>query len=635
MFAFGYVFLSAQDFMLPCRPGVIPQQAPFYHGVASGDPLSDRVIIWTRVTLPLDAVRGSQTTDIDLVDSMGQAVTFDSTVTVNWQMATDVNFTNIVQQNSTTTDSSTDYCVKVDVTGLQSNTWYYYRFSTGGVYSITGRTRTLPVGNVDSLRFAAFSCSDFQSGYFNSYNDISKRNDLDAVMHLGDYYYEYEAGGSDYQNDTTRLHPLNHDAITIADYRLWQSQYHLDLDQQAIFQQYPWIQIWDDHDVANNSWNSGAQNHNPATQGSWYARKARAFKAYFEWLPIRETAPGNDSIVHRNFKWGNLLNLIMLDTRYEGRDSSLGSLIPLTNAYLTNPNRQMLGPAQLSWVESQLSDTSVQWRIFGNQVMIAPLDFGGSILNGDQWDGYPAERKRVFDYIMQQNIKDVVFVTGDIHSSWASDLPHPDSTYVAATGAGSVATEFIGTSVTSTATGLSGIQTLLLSGNPHIKYLEATKRGYLLFDVNKHRAQGDFIHISQVATRNYTTSDDAQWMNVDGNRFLSPAPTSIPPRNTNPPLVATTVAINEVPAENMIVLTCYPNPTDNEVYVQYYLNEASKVDLNVYDLKGALISHRSEQQSHPGVFNTKFYLDGLAAGTYIIHISDGNKVLSRKIVKSK
>ena len=628
-------FMQAQDYLLPSRPSVLPQMAPFYHGVASGDPLSDRVIIWTRITIPFD--ERIATVNIDSASSVYSSSLFDTTVQVGWQVATDTLFTNIVQSGTANTDSSLDYTVKVDVTGLQPNSWYYYRFSNNGIYSIIGRTRTTPVGNVDSLRFAFFSCSDFQTGFFNAYHDIAHRNDIDAVIHLGDYYYEYQAGGSDYQGDSIRLHPLDHDAFTLADYRLWHSQYKLDPDQRAIFQQYPWIQIWDDHDVANNSWYSGAENHNPATEGNWFIRKSAAFQAYFEWLPIREQAPDNDTIIHRNFKWGNLLNFIMLDTRYEDRDSSLGTGISQTNAYLTDTNRNMIGPHQLAWFKTQLSDTTSQWRIIGNQVMIAPLAAAGLILNGDQWDGYPAERKRVFDYIMQQNIHDVVFVTGDIHSSWANDLPHPDSTFNTNTGAGSVATEFVGTSITSTATAITLPQALIQLGNPHVKYCEFTMRGYLLLDINKQRVQGDFIHMSTTASRNYTANDDQQWMNIDGNRFLSQAPGLLPARNTNPAFApwASDVytGVNQINADKMVIVTCFPNPSQNEVAVQFYLYQPAKVDLNIYDVNGKALVHQADQQNQVGLYSTKVYLDGLAAGTYFLTISDGAKTYTRKIVK--
>ena len=633
MFTCG--FMQAQDYLLPSRPVVLPELAPFYHGVASGDPLSDRVIIWTRITIPFDT--RIATVNIDSQSAVYSSSAFDTTIQVGWQVATDTLFTNVVNSGTAATDSSLDYTVKVDVTGLQPNTWYYYRFSNNGINSIIGRTRTVPVGNVDSLRFAIFSCSDFQTGFFNAYHDIAYRNDIDAVIHLGDYYYEYKAGGSDYQGDTIRLHAGDHDAFTLADYRLWHSQYKLDPDERAIFQQYPWIQIWDDHDVANNSWYSGAQNHNSTTEGNWFIRKSAAFQAYFEWLPIREQAPDNDTIIHRNFNWGNLLNFVMLDTRYEGRDSALGTGISLSNAYLTDTNRNMIGPHQLAWFKTQLSDTTTQWKIIGNQVMIAPLDAVGTALNGDQWDGYPAERKRVFDYIMKQNIHDVVFVTGDIHSSWANDLPHPDSSFTSSTGAGSVATEFVGTSITSTATAISLPQSVIQLANPHIKYCEFTKRGYLLFDVNKQRAQGDFVHINTTATRSYTAVDDQQWMNINGNRFLSPAPGVLPARNTNPGFAprASDIysSINQINSDKMVIVTCFPNPSQNEVAVQFYLFQPASVDLSIYDINGKQVAYQSDKQSQVGLYSTKVYLDGLAPDTYMLHISDGLNVYTKKIVK--
>ena len=620
----------AQDYLLPSRPAVLPQLAPFYHGVASGDPLSDRVIIWTRVTPT--ALTQLVTTDIDVTNiNTG----FDSVIAVNWQVATDTTFGTIVQQGNTTTDSSVDYTVKVDVTGLQPNSWYYYRFTVGGVNSITGRTRTLPVGNVDSLRFAVFSCSDYQKGYFNVYNDIAKRNDLDAVIHLGDYYYEYANNSSNYGGDTTRRHPLNHDAFTLADYRLWHSQYKLDGDLRNIFQQYPWIQIWDDHEVANNSWSTGADNHNDATEGPYEDRKSASHKAYFEWLPIREQAPGDDSLIHRNFEWGSLLNLIMLDTRYEDRDSVLGQLIVDTTPYLIDTSRNMLGPAQLAWFKTQLSDTTSQWKIIGNQVMIAPLTDDNYILNGDQWDGYPAERKRVFDYIMQQHIKDVVFVTGDIHSSWANDLPHPDSIYNPVTHSGSVATELVATSVTSSAGALAQFQSNIQPANPHVRYVDLNLRGYLLLDVNKQRTQGDFIHINTIITRDYTAVDDQQWMNLNGNRFLSVPPAKLGTRTGNPTLVTPVANTTGIAAlSNMVIVTCFPNPTENEMAVQYYLYQPAQVSINVYDLGGRLVQHQSEQQTQPGLFSTKLYLDKLQAGTYLVSIFDGSKAFTKKIVKN-
>lgn len=613
-FIFTALLFHAQVNPLPPRPPAQTNLAPFYHGVASGDPLSDRVIIWTRVT-----------------------PTSDSAVSVNWDMATDTLFANIVNTGTVVTDSSVDFTVKIDVTGLNANAWYYYRFKAYNKYSIIGRTRTLPVGNVDSLRFASFSCSDYQTGYFNAYQDIAKRNDLDAIIHLGDFYYEYKAGGSDYQGDTSMLHPLSHDALTTSDYRLWNSQYRLEPFLRNMLQEYPIIIIWDDHDVCDNSWYSGGNNHNPATQGSWFVRKHGAHKAFFEWTPIRPATSGNDSLIHRNFKWGNLINMIMLDTRFEARDSSLGSFISTTNAYMADTNRQMLGHTQLNWLKNQLIDTTAQWRVIGNQVMIAPLTlnllFTTQILNGDQWDGYPAERKRVYDYIAhnQNKINDVVFITGDIHSSWANDLPHPDSTYVSSTGRGSIATEFVGTSITSSAN-VPATQAAIMAADPWFKYVNFSMRGYLLFDVNKTRFQGDFIHVSDISGTTYTSTDDAQWVNLDGLRHLTVAPGPLGPRMGNPPLVSNpAVGINKY-ENSFVMLTCYPNPTTNGVTVQYYLKEEEKLNLTISDMNGKIVYSKTTEMK-TGVNNSEINLSFLPEGTYLLNFNCNAGYYSKKIIK--
>ncbi len=600
---------------LPPRPAVNPALAPFYHGVASGDPLSDRVIIWTRVT-----------------------PTGTGSVSVSWQVATDSVFAHVVNSGTVTTDSSVDYTVKVDVTGLSANSWYYYKFKTGTAFSITARTKTLPAGNVDSIRLAVMSCSDFQSGFFNVYNDVSRRNDLSAVVHLGDYYYEYQSGGSGSTSDTSRFHPYNHDAYTLGDYRLWESQYKLDQDSRAMLQQYPLIMVWDDHEVCNNSWYSSAENHNSATQGNFFTRKNAAKKAFFEWNPIRPIATGNDSIIHRNFKFGNLFNLIMLDTRLEGRDSSLAALISSTNAYMNDTGRHMLGTTQLNWFKANLSDTSARWKIVGSQIMVSALVlnvFGSvQVLNGDQWDGYPAERKRVFDHISRNDIRDVVFLSGDIHSSWASDLVSSDSTYVASTGAGSVATEFIGSAVTSPSF-LPVTPSAITSADPYFKYIEATKRGYLLFDINKTRVQGDFIHASTVASRTYSMTDDAQWVNVHNERHLRTGAGVLGSTNGhNPPLVSPFPIVSAVPdVNNVVMFACYPNPATNEINVQFYLAQSGKLTATLTDVRGRVVYTCNTAVLASGVNNYTFNINNLDAGTYILTLGNEQGSFSKRLIK--
>ncbi len=607
------VCVVAQDHLSPSRSVLDPSLAPFYHGVASGDPLSDRIILWTRVT------------------------TQNSAENVSWQIATDTTFGTVVNSGTVTTDANLDYTVKVDATGLQPGTWYYYRFKNNNVYSIAGRTKTAPVGDADSLRFAVVACSNYQAGYFNAYKDIAMRNDVDAVVHLGDYYYEYEAGGYGYINDTSRLHEPANEIVSLSDYRLRNSQYKLDPDLRYCHQMFPFITIWDDHETANNSWYGGAENHQPAGEGDWFARKAVAKQAYFEWIPIREMAPGNDTIIHRTLPWSNLMDFIMLDTRYEGRDSSLGTGISSTNSTVMDTNRSMMGAFQLQWFKNQLTGSTAKWKIIGNQVMIAPLTAFGLVLNGDQWDGYPVERKKIFDHIMQNNVQDVVFLTGDIHSSWGNDLPHPDSTYNASTGHGSVATEFVCTSITSPAlTALNGIpSSLVTSINPYMKYVEYTKHGYLLLDVNKQRVQGDWIYMSTLTSKNYTPSDAAHWMNLDTERFLRIAPSALGSRPGMPNLLPYITGVKDVKKDDLVMISIYPNPSADEVAIQYYLYEPAKVDLKIIDMNGKTVFTQSEKQTQNGLFKTVANIHNLVAGNYLVNISAGDKVYSKQIVKAK
>src|SRR5687768_9775595 len=221
------------------------ERKPFYHGVASGDPLTDRVIIWTRVT-PEDSL---------------------SSVEVSWEIATNDQFDPVLKKGTVKTSPARDYTVKVDVDGLNPNTYYYYRFNAFKKMSPTGRTKTLPQGSVDSLKFAVVSCSNWQHGYFNAYDRIAEKQ-VDAVLHLGDYIYEY---GIDNAKNVDRRHIPEHEILTLADYRTRYSQYHLDAGLRKMRQQHPIITIWDDHEVANNTFAEGAQNHQPQ-EGDFAAR---------------------------------------------------------------------------------------------------------------------------------------------------------------------------------------------------------------------------------------------------------------------------------------------------------------------------------------------------------------------------
>lgn len=450
----------------------------FDHGVASGDPLADGVVLWTRVAV---------------ADGRG--------LEVGWEVALDDRFADVVTSGAAATSAARDHTVKVDVTGLAPATTYFFRFRVAGVDSPIGRTRTAPEGATDGLRFAVVSCSSLAHGYFHAYRRLAPRDDLDAIVHLGDYIYEY--GDGEY-GDVREYEPP-HEIVTLEDYRTRYAQYRRDPDLQEVHRRHPFIAVWDDHESADNSWRDGAVNHQPESEGSWIDRRAAAAQAYFEWMPIREQADGR---VFRALRYGDLVDLVMLDTRLFGRDEQTGST---DDPRTRDPERQLLGAEQASWLDRVLLESSARWRVIGQQVMLAPLKLsgapesagGGQTLNPDQWDGYVAARRRLFDALRASGLGDVVVLTGDIHTSWASELtddPNDPASYDPATGAGAVGVEFVTTSVTSP--GIDGVGNALIpvfqSANPHIKWADLERRGYVVLDVTPERVQAAWFHFDRV-----------------------------------------------------------------------------------------------------------------------------------------
>ena len=310
--------------------------AHFTHGVASGDPLADRVILWTRV-LPGD----------------GRA----TELAVQWEIAADEQFAQVVSSGVTSTSSAQDYTVKVDAAGLQPGTAYYYRFSALGVYSGVGRTRTLAGRGAGQLRFAVVSCSNYPQGFFHVYRELAAA-ELDAVLHLGDYIYEYADGG--YANPVMleqgrHVDPL-HEIVSLEDYRTRYGLYRSDLDLQSVHQAHPFICVWDDHEITNNTWREGAENHDLG-EGEFADRRRAAIQAFHEWLPIREQASLEEGIIYRSFDFGDLASLIMLDTRLVGRDEQLSHEmnIDTLRSALASQSRSIMGSAQEQWLEQELA----------------------------------------------------------------------------------------------------------------------------------------------------------------------------------------------------------------------------------------------------------------------------------------
>ncbi len=575
-----------------------PLLKPFYHGVASGDPLSNKVIIWTRLTPDTG---------------------FVGPANVDWRVALDTGMTTIVQSGTYATNIARDYTVKVDVTGLQPDTWYYYEFTHNGLNSIRGRTKTAPTGMKDSLRFAVVSCADYQEGYFNAYKVIKERNDIDAVIHLGDYMYEY---GEDAGAPGGRTHEPTNEIIDLFDYRTRLSQYHLDEDLMRLHQQYPFIMVWDDHESANNSWKDGADNHDVG-EGNWVDRKNYSKQAYYEWLPVRPQIISGDSILYRKLPYGNLIDLIMVDTRLHGREQQAGT----TGGVVNDPNRTMLGTDQYTWLIQNMVGSTASWKILGNQVMIAPLEVAGIAVNEDQWDGYPAERNSIISQVLANNIEGVVVLTGDIHTAWGNDVPTAN---YESNGTGSAFVEYVTPSITSSNSPIGGIgEAVLQLANNHMKYINLTEHGFMILDVNQLRAQSDWFYVNTLSTQSNAYHWDESWYVNHNERHLRNTITAAFPRaeldhlQAPPwPRVSSTAGIED--ENSNIFIGVYPNPFTTGIYVQYHLASTSMVELVVNDLSGKVITNTSAQFMPAGIHNSWLELN-VSPGVYLIKLRVNSK----------
>ncbi|EJC6857209.1 alkaline phosphatase D family protein [Vibrio parahaemolyticus] len=422
----------------------------FEHGVASGDPTQTQVIIWTRVT------------------------TAASYVDVSWQVASDMEFSNVVQSGVFTTDTGRDFTVKVDVQNLNTNSQYYYRFMVGEMMSEVGQTQTLPEDGVEKASMAVVSCANYPAGYFHVYREILNQHEqspFDVVLHLGDYIYEYGAGGYASEDAAAlgREPSKGTECITLDDYRKRYAQYRQDADLQALHAKLPMIAVWDDHELANDTWKNGAENHQD-DEGSFIDRRAAAAAAWTEWLPVRENTFSN-MLIYRQFSFGNLVNLMMLDTRLVGRDKPLdyfslsaptmeaiGGLV----AQSRSADRELLGTEQLAWLMNEFNTHDAKWNVLGQQVLMSRMELPSSVMtamfqlftsteekkteallavntaitgyladpsadpislpyNLDAWDGYYVEREKVYQ-LAKASSGNFVCLAGDTHNAWASEL---------------------------------------------------------------------------------------------------------------------------------------------------------------------------------------------------------------------
>ena len=531
----------------------------FDHGVASGDPLSDSLIIWTRVT-PLDVTTKS--------------------LKVQWQAATDQSFTNIVHDGETHISDTTDFTLKVDLQGLDANTVYYYRFNAHGKTSPIGQGKTLPVGAVDQVKLAVVSCANYPAGYFHVYGEIAKQSDLDAVLHLGDYIYEYSNTGyaSEDAAQLERLLPLDNSSeiIALTDYRKRYANYRLDADLQAAHSHCAFITVWDDHEITNDTWREGAENHNEG-EGEFSQRKLNALQAYFEWMPIRNVA--DKERIYRRFEFGNLVSLYMLDTRVLARDEQLNySDFDLTSpagqsafaAAIGATDRALLGSEQLTWLSDAITTSSTQWQVLGQQVLMTKMhlpvevmlllaslqsaqanggdpsellaqanvlfaelaQIKGRVLAGDPsvteaelarvqttipynldaWDGYAYEREVLLGTAIAAQ-KNLVVLAGDTHNGWAGQLKTDASNPIAASQNAGV--EFATASVSSPgleeylalntqdAQTVAQIEQVIALLVDDLAYNNLVERGYLTVTFTPAKASAKWNYISTIKAREY------------------------------------------------------------------------------------------------------------------------------------
>jgi alkaline phosphatase D len=520
-----------------------PSDVLFSHGVASGDPLANAVIIWTRALPSTNTMQGKAF----------------ATVNVLWEIATDQGFVDIVRVGQVSTSESVDYTIKVDVQDLQAATQYYFRFTGADQISRVGRTKTLPVGDVDSIKLAVLSCSNFPAGYFNAYAEAAKDDQIDAVLHLGDYIYEYAMGGYATQRAEEIGRSISSDndkeTISLADYRKRYALYRTDKGLLDLHANTPFIAVWDDHEVANDTYKYGAQNHNKG-EGDFFERRLAAISAYYEWLPIRPPKGNQSPEIYRYFEFGNLLSLYMLDTRIIGRDKQLDYSEyrdTETNTFnskkfihdINKPQRTLLGKKQFDWLNAAIFQSTSKWQVLGQQVlmskMMLPTEvFGGddrsqiprtieqlvniqqAVENGqevseqelnrlntkmpynlDAWDGYPAEREKLYATAQQSN-KSLIVLAGDTHNAWHSVLSAqnglPVGVEFATPAVSSPGMEYYLRTGHETSSKLAQQLPLLIDD---LQYCNLHQRGYMTLTLTSQKVTAEWIYIDQILSPNY------------------------------------------------------------------------------------------------------------------------------------
>jgi alkaline phosphatase D len=557
---FGFGALSLPVAFTGCNDGSDDEsteaQADFLHGVASGDPLQDKVILWTRLT-PVD---------------------LSARLKVTWEIATDNQFKQNLKTGMVETTKTDDFTVKVDATGLQANTIYYYRFRFGNKISSVGQTKTLPI-STNKVTFAVCSCSNYPAGYFYVYREMAKQN-VDVIIHLGDYIYEYGADGYAAEDAAKLGRTLptdnNKEIIKLDDYRKRYALYRQDKDLQAAHQRHPFIVIWDDHELANDTWRDGAENHQ-SDEGAFSDRKLAALQAYFEWMPIRPVSNTDHLNIYRQFNFGSLVELTMLDTRIIARDKQLEYADYMTAAGLnaqkfqvdlTDPKRTLMGYTQRDWLVDKLKQSTATWNVIGQQVLMSKMWIPAELLvslgqitsggasaetlakmnaqitelvtlklrleqgdptltaqektrvttvvpyNLDAWDGYYAERETVYENLVSLN-KKVIVLAGDTHNAWASYLYSQKGQYVGVELAtSSVSSPGLEKYLSIPMAQLQQFEFAFTTIIDELAYCNLNQRGYLLVTLDQARVQSSWIFVDSIKNAEYKVDTSRQYQLV-------------------------------------------------------------------------------------------------------------------------
>ncbi len=579
---FGVMFY-AKAITLPDRMYADSVHAPFYLGVASGDPMANKVIIWTHIT------------------------SASNTENVFWQVATDTAFNNVVVSGDTLTDASRDYTIKIDVAGLQPNTTYYYRFyNNQNQYSAIGKTKTAPEGNVDELKFAVASCSSIYSAYFNAYRKIAQRNDLNLVIHLGDYVYDFVD-----EDEQIRVpDPYPTEPANLTDWRNLHKYYMLDPDFRLARQNHPFAIMWDNHDFTFSTGTSGQQ-------------------AFMEFTATRQVNDTAFNFIYRKLAYSNLADIILADA-LQFRDTD----------EIAPGQFSMLGNQQFQWFKETLTGSTAQWKVVGTQknftrwkvpALSQVVGDPEGTLNKKSWDGYDLERLKVVETLRDSQINNVIFLSGDMHVSIAAEVaidPIDSNNYNPETGMGSYAVEFMPTSIGRgnfdergfSPTFLNVVYDVSNASNPHHRYIEVTEHGYGILHLKKDSSIAQFWY--------------QDILNVTENENLGRQMTVMNNENKWKRYPNDNTSAQDIFSKKPLV-KIYPNPVGNELHISLDYISRQPLKASIFSLAGiwhgTLVIDGSKLAFEQNT--ATIATDNLKKGVYILAIEGKDFYLGNMFMK--